>query len=434
MSRYQLPKLSLADKERLENIRLSDEKHLSTLQNIKPIIMDLTIREPSVGINLGHTVQNKLDLLSLTEPLNFSMTVLATFNYGIENEPQPDDLFCEALQSQNFDFSKYFAFSDIGKISNSDVIPSLPMNKVVKFGFHNIIFDVDLMEVIEQEEAFTSRLIESVKWFKKETSTEGSDSKVFVNFRDIPDVYAHSTGPEAIMKICKLCDTEGVDAILMEDPRGSFFPFQIASIVKLIRATFNPEKPILVHVHSGNGMENAIVIEALLAGASGTWAGFTKEAAVIGHASNMEFIANLARVGNQSIISSFPLHLLSDIAIQIRKINCEDSIPDNTPIFGKNAYSSMLSVFDQNEGKFMDLPATSTGQTKSYRVCPIGSDEPVILGRLAEIGIENVSLEIATKMRILMRQNLNMNIRKDYNLEKNLLALLDSASTMPSKI
>lgn len=52
-------------------------------------------------------------------------------------------------------------------------------------------------------------------------------------------------------------------------------------------------------MHTGAGYENASVVEALLNGADGAWGGLPKGAAMIGHASIGELIANLVRLGNR---------------------------------------------------------------------------------------------------------------------------------------
>lgn len=432
-----IPVLSVGELSSLDKILEQDQINLNRLRNIKPMILDVSIREPSVGINKGHTVNNKVDILKLVDELNFDHTVLATFNYGLPDEPQPDDEFCHTLKQQGYDFNYGFAFCGLGEIKASIFSPTIDMLKVVDFGFSNVILDFDLIDVLDDSSAFLQILTESIVWLKenltKSNDRDGNDriSRIYINFRDIPDVYASHQGAEAIMQVCKLCQDYPIDAILIEDPRGTFFPFQIASIVKIIRAVVDPELAVLVHIHSGNGMENACVMEAILAGADGTWAGFTKEAATIGHASNMEFISNLARCGNESVKQKYPLHSFSSISNIMRDINCFDSHSDELPIFGSKAYASMLSVFDQKPQVFMDLAPELVGQHYSYRICPIGSDEAVIRGRLKECGLAaEINDETLKNMRRLMRRDLISGERIDYNRKDNLQELLDRASLL----
>ena len=71
---------------------------------------------------------------------------------------------------------------------------------------------------------------------------------------------------------------------------------------------------LLVHMHAGGGFENASVLEAVLNGADGAWGGLPKRAAIIGHASLGELIANLVRVGNPHMAQTYQLDQLLPLA------------------------------------------------------------------------------------------------------------------------
>ncbi|WVM93995.1 hypothetical protein ULG90_09990 [Halopseudomonas pachastrellae] len=71
---------------------------------------------------------------------------------------------------------------------------------------------------------------------------------------------------------------------------------------------------LLVHMHAGVGFENASVLEAVLNGADGAWGGLPKRAAIIGHASLGELIANLVRVGNPHMAQTYQLDQLLPLA------------------------------------------------------------------------------------------------------------------------
>ena len=88
---------------------------------------------------------------------------------------------------------------------------------------------------------------------------------------------------------------------MFEDTRGTHFPFQTVEIVALLRRYFPAPRKILVHPHAANGLEDATVIDALLAGADGLWAAFTPHAAQIGHASSLMLLSNLLRAGNPHV-------------------------------------------------------------------------------------------------------------------------------------
>jgi hypothetical protein len=185
-----------------------------------------------------------------------------------------------------------------------------------------------------------------------------------------------------------------VEGVSLEDDRGTFMPFQVGTYVGIARQHLPSPMKLLVHMHSGGGFENASLIEALLAGADGVWGGLPKRAAIIGHASLGELIANLMRIGNQNVQTAYQVKNLLPLAswLQLEDVNPPDgggdlqTIPEDLPILGTNAYRITLDFFRQIETRFMDLVPEAIGGTQGYRVCPLGSDATVLAGRLAEVG------------------------------------------------
>ena len=191
------------------------------------------------------------------------------------------------------------------------------------------------------------------------------------------------------------------------------------------RGRLPPPLKILVHMHAGGGFENASLIEALLNGADGAWGGLPKRAAIIGHASLGELIANLVRVGNPNM-RQYRLDRLLPLATNLQELDDEAAVPDDLPILGHNAYRLPLSFFRQLPGRFMDLPPEAIGGTYRYRVCPLVSDTAVIAGRLAEVlclqadGFREAVLE---QMIFIMRRDLRAGERIAYDEPDNLKQL-----------
>ena len=197
-----------------------------------------------------------------------------------------------------------------------------------------------------------------------------------------------------------------------------------------MRQYLRDDQLLLAHMHSGIGMENANLLEAVLCGADGIWAGFTREAATIGHTPTAEFLANLARIGNDEVARSYPLDRLVPIAHEMTEINTGWATPDDFPIIGSNAYRTMLSFFEQDTGKKMDLPAERIGATPGWRIAPTVSDNRVIRGRLHETHPE-ISVtddELLTEMRSLMRRDMCAGKRIEYDEPHALLDLYQRAS------
>jgi hypothetical protein len=183
-------------------------------------------------------------------------------------------------------------------------------------------------------------------------------------------------------------------------------------------------------MHTGGGFENASVIEALLSGADGAWGGLPKSAAVIGHASLGELIANLVRVGNANMRETYRIGDLLPFATALQRQDQEQPVPYDYPILGSNAYRLTLSFFEQVEGRFMDLPPTRIGGKYGYRVVPVVSDPPVLAGRLAEITGRNAddfhSVFLEQMVR-LMRQDQRAGKVIAYDEPGNLLELYERA-------
>ena len=190
---------------------------------------------------------------------------------------------------------------------------------------------------------------------------------------------------------------------------------------------------ILVHMHAGAVFENASLIEALVEGADGVWGGLPKRAAIIGHASLGELIANLVRAGNPSMQAAYEVKTLLPLATSLQVLDDEQAIPEDLPILGSNAYRMTLDFFEQKAGRPMDLPPEVIGGTYGYRICPLGSNAPVLAGRLAEVsgypaqafatGQSAVLIEMIKRMR----RELRAGIRIVYDEPTQLLDLYSRA-------
>jgi hypothetical protein len=178
-------------------------------------------------------------------------------------------------------------------------------------------------------------------------------------------------------------------------------------------------------MHCGAGFENASLIEALLQGADGVWGGLPKRAAIIGHASLGELIANLVRVGNPHM-QSYRLDRLLPLATALQVLDEEAPVPDDLPILGANAYRLTLDFFRQTRTRFMDLPPDAIGGKYGYRICAVAADPPVLAGRLAEVTgrpRDAFPEEVLVQMVRLMRRDLRAGQRIDYDKPEQLLQL-----------
>jgi hypothetical protein len=202
-------------------------------------------------------------------------------------------------------------------------------------------------------------------------------------------------------------------------------PFQVGAFVAVARSYLPPPLKVLVHMHAGGGFENASLIEALLSGADGVWGGLPKRAAIIGHASLGELIANLVRVGNPHM-KAYRLDQLLPLATTLQVLDEEAAVPDDLPILGANAYRLTMTFFEQKYERFMDLVPQAIGGQYGFRVCPLASDPPVIAGRLAEVtgrAAASFPQDVLVQMVRLMRRELRAGQRIVYDDPEQLMQL-----------
>jgi hypothetical protein len=269
----------------------------------------------------------------------------------------------------------------------------------------------------------------SIQWLNDNiTGDGGGKPRIIINIVDGCDAFAED--PDTTCSILSLLSEQPIEGISIEDDRGTYLPFQVGAFVAVARSLLPAPHKILVHMHAGGGFENASVIEALLNGADGAWGGLPKRAAIIGHASLGELIANLVRVGNVHM-QDYQLNQLLPLATTLQVLDEEEQVPDDLPILGNNAYRLPLSFFRQREGRFMDLIPEAIGGMYRYRICPVVSDPAVIAGRLAEVTgrqAEEFSTTVLEQMVRLMRRDLRGGKRIVYDQPENLLQLYARAS------
>jgi hypothetical protein len=154
-----------------------------------------------------------------------------------------------------------------------------------------------------------------------------------------------------------------------------------------------------------------------------------KQAAIIGHASLGELIANLVRAGNPHM-QQYQVHRLLPLATSLAELDAGAPVPDDVPVLGRNAYRLTLDFFRQTADRFMDLPPERIGGRYGYRVCPLVSDAPVIAGRLAEVTgapASDFAPAVIEQMIRLMRRELRAGLRIAYDRPEELLALYERA-------
>ena len=410
---------------------------LDKLRNIQPYLIDLSLRENPVGARMGQTLADKLEILPKVREFGFKNILLGTLDYSYPNELEVDDDFMMYLRDNNVDMTGCFAFTDIGLVGpDGSFKPSSSMHKLQAYGVPNTLHEIylsdDGMAGQYDIETLLRSIPASVAWLHEHIRGDhGGAPRILINIVDGCDAFAEN--PERTCRVLHELAQLRIEGISIEDDRGTYLPFQVGAYVAIARHLLPPPLKIVVHMHAGGGFENASVLEALANGADGAWGGLPKRAAIIGHASLGELIANLVRVGNPHMEADYQLDQLMTLATGFQELDEEQAVPDDLPILGHNAYRLPLSFFRQIPGRFMDLIPEKIGGTYRYRICPVVSDTKVIAGRLAEVTgkpAEGFSQEVLENMIFIMRRDLRAGIRLVYDEPSRLLELYGRAKKL----
>lgn len=402
---------------------------IERLRSIKPYLIDLSLRENAFGSRVGQTLHDKLAILPRLRDFGFENILLGTLDYAMPDELEVDDDFMMYLRDHAVDMTGGFAFTDIGIEDPRGVFtPSTSQEKLRSYGVPNTLHEIYLskegMKPLYDFATLRRSLPRSIAWLDEHVRGDhGGKPRILINIVDGCDAFSENL--EQTCEVLELLSTLPIEGVSIEDDRGTYLPFQVGAFVAVARSFLPPPLKLVVHAHSGGGFENASVIEALLNGADGVWGGLPKRAAIIGHASLGELIANLVRVGNEHM-SDYRLDQLLPLATSLQVLDEEEKVPDDLPILGANAYRLTLDFFRQIPERFMDLPPENIGGEYGYRVCPLAADANVLAGRLAEVtGRPSGAFPapVLEKMVRLMRRELRAGQRIVYDEPEELLAL-----------
>lgn len=401
------------------------------LASIQPYLIDLSLRENVFGSNVGQVLSDKLAILPQLREFGFQNILLGTLDYALSDEPEVDDDFMKYLRDHGIDMTGGFAFTDIGIVDKGGhFTPSVSMQKLRSYEVPNTLHEIYLSPEGMASAGYDFDTVyrslgATVAWLNENVvGDRGGKPRILINIVDGCDAFMENM--EQVARVLELLATLPIEGVSIEDDRGTYMPFQVGAIVAAARELLPPPLKILVHMHTGAGFENASLIEALLNGADGVWGGLPKRAAIIGHASLGELIANLARAGNPNMASTYQLGNLLPLATSLQELDSGSSVPDDEPILGANAYRLTLDFFRQTKTRFMDLPPDVIGGRYGYRVCPLAADAIVLAGRLAEVtgrDPDSFPAEVLEMMIRIMRRDLRSGRKIVYDEPAALLDL-----------
>ena len=383
-----LVELDDEDRAALAEIREDIHAKMSRLRDLDPCILDMSFREAALSSRYGHTLADKIELFELAREFGFTDFGLSNF-YDF---PSVTDQFLDYLIENDIPLDRFLVTVAVEPGDGSNAIARSPaVVRTEEAGIPNVILLVEIrpctVELSGRDRAEMLRDIDRyIRHYRArlppETERQG---RIYVRIADIFDAF--DDDPAYVAQALKLLGASPITGILYEDVRGSRFTFESNALVRLMRRYLPPPRKILAHPHSGNGMEDAATIEAVLEGADGVWAGFTPQAAQGGHGSALMFLTNLVRAGNPHVERLYRLEKLVETARRMWQVHDRHDIEPNQPVVGERAYRYVDRYFEQGDLP-CDLDPELIGAEVGYEIMPAWAPTYVIGKRLEELGYE----------------------------------------------
>ena len=370
----------------LAEIRASLDAKMSRLRELVPCILDMSFREATLSSRYGHTLTDKIELYELARDFGFTDFGLSNF-YDF---PSVTDQFLDYLLENDIPLDQFLATIAVEPSDGSNTVASSPaVVRAKQAGIPNVILLVEIRPcTVELSGRDRQQMLRDIDRYIRhyraqlppETERQG---RIYIRMADIFDGF--DDDPRYVVQVLKLLGASPITGILYEDVRGSRFTFESNALVRLMRRYVPPPRKILAHPHSGNGMEDAATIEAVVAGADGVWSGFTPQAAQGGHGSALMFLTNLVRAGNPHVQRLYQLEKLVDIARRMWQIHDRHDVEPNQPVVGERAYRYVDQYFEQSDLP-CDLDPKCIGARAGYEIMPAWAPTYVIGKRLKELG------------------------------------------------
>ena len=370
----------------LEEIRDGIEAKMSRLRELEPCILDMSFREATLSSRYGHTLADKIALWELAREFGFTDFGLSNF-YDF---PSVTDQFLEHLLENEVPLDQFLVSIGVEPADGSNAVARSPaVVRTEEAGIPNVILVVEIRpHTVELSGRDRDEMLRDIDRYIRhyrahlppETERVG---RIWIRMADIFDAF--DDDPHYVVQVLKLLGASPITGILYEDVRGSRFVFESNALVRLMRRYVPPPRKILAHPHSGNGMEDAATIEAVLEGADGVWAGFTPQAAQGGHGSALMFLTNLVRAGNPHVKRLYQLEKLVEVARRMWQIHDRHDVEPNQPVVGERAYRYVDQYFEQSDLP-CDLAPELIGAKAGYEIMPAWAPTYVIGKRLEELG------------------------------------------------
>ena len=415
----------------------SHSKTREILRKLDCFVLDNSLRESTVGQLRGHTLENKWKIYEEVKRCGFKHIIVAAFSHMT----RVDDSFIKQLAERGEDMSTMYSFSEGwgGVVKGMPDVETLPvgLKKMKSLQLRNPIFEIDLGDSRIDWKKFTVEdvndlLLKRINWTKENLA---SDANVFINYRDFPMVMEEV--PERVLAVTQFLASLPEDkrpfGLIYEEPTGKCFPEEVGAWTSAVRKVMNSggwsSGKLLAHVHEKWGFAEATQVSCLGKGADGVWASLCAEGAALGHACSAITLMNLVRLGNEKVLKRYKCTELRRAAIKVTEITTGNGPHPKHPVYGERALDlafdfggisgGQLGKGDFNLANFFGVQAPK-------RISTLASPNMVLERLKTMFGNDpQFTLEIATKMKEVIIEDLTKNRKEEYMSKMGLAVLFD---------
>jgi hypothetical protein len=349
------------------------------LKEMKPFILDNSIRESTVAQQRGHVKSDKYAILETVESTGIQEFIVGSFG----ELPRVEDEWLQEMKDLKKMKPNFWAFTEL----RDEVIDGRPsadiplgLRKIMNFGIPNVIIELDVMC---NQTDWCEYATPNGKWNNQHhcelmqsriltiKNSISPNSRVVFNFRDAVKAFNKMETARRLLEftvfLAKLPLSLRPLGVLFEEPAGDTFPWQIRDVCRLIKKAMEdnnwPDGELLIHCHKNYGMCEAVIEEALAHGCTGIWCGISEEGAGTGAGCSLLTLTNLARYGNKHITQMVNFPRMYHAAKEICLITTGQEPHPKTELYGSRAMDilwnqSIMPVSEFDLHLFFDVPST----------------------------------------------------------------------------
>ena len=350
------------------------------MKNMRPVVMDQSIREPATNTPFGHTGYQKYLTLQIVKTMGFKDIAISGQYYADSYTPETQIL--EWMKIKGESMAGMIVMFAPGKEDRN-----AGLRAIREFGIPNAFLDLTMKSSVRFKEAdFVSSVLETVQildelftemgldenpWrTEEEVNKQPGSGEISLNLVDLMEfLELEGDDTKFTMNPQKVAEAESafmawkssdafrrrVVGILIEEGRGQGSPDDYGNLVKWLRQHFPEEEQfrILVHAHAGTtNTQDAASRHAVKQGANGVWAAVIPQAAQSGHNSSLVFLDNMLQMGNGHVLEDFWLHQAAQCARHMYYLNFNTyDIPHDCPIWGGRVDQLVHTAFSTVSGE-----------------------------------------------------------------------------------